>query len=192
VAITFRLGDGPSHAVDAPPLRLGLGAAATVGAAVLVVALPNAALPVFAIGVTATALRRHRPRIDARALALLFALAVGLGTLARLWHGPSHVLETSGAWGTAGIGALASLLVNNLPAAVLLSARQTAHPDALLLGLDLGPNLAVTGSLSALLWLQSARTVDARASIGTYTRLGLLLVPVSLVPTLAALLATRT
>ena len=81
--------------------------------------------------------------------------------------------------------------MNNLPAAVLLSAKPPTHPDALLLGLNLGPNLAVTGSLSALLWLQAARTVDARASITTYSRLGLLLVPTTLAATLATLLAAQ-
>jgi arsenical pump membrane protein len=89
------------------------------------------------------------------------------------------------------IGAVASVLVNNLPAAVLLSAQPPAHPAALLLGLDLGRNLAVTGSLSAVLWLQAARTVDAHTSITTYSRLGLLLVPATLAATLAALLAAR-
>jgi len=70
-----------------------------------------------------------------------------------------------------------SVLLNNLPAAVLLSAQPAAQPHALLLGLDLGPNLAVTGSLSAVLWLQAARAVGADASIATYSRLGLVLVP---------------
>jgi arsenical pump membrane protein len=65
-----------------------------------------------------------------------------------------------------------------------------AHPHALLLGLDLGPNLAVTGSLSAVLWLQAARSVGARASIATYSRVGLLLVPLTLASSLAALAAT--
>ncbi len=191
IVLAFGFGEGHGSSAEPPPLRLGPGAGATLVAATLVVALPNAALPVLAIGVAATALRRLRPRIDTRALGLLFALATGLGTLGRLWQDPSHLLETSSAWSAAGIGAVASLLVNNLPAAVLFSSHPIAHPDALLLGLDLGPNLAVTGSLSALLWLQSARTVNARTSIATYTRLGLVLVPVSLAPTLAALLATR-
>jgi arsenical pump membrane protein len=78
------------------------------------------------------------------------------------------------------------VLINNLPAAVVLSAKPNAHPAALLLGLDLGLNLAVTGSLSAVLWLQAARTVEANTSIATYIRLGALLVPATLLVTLAA------
>ena len=187
LALAFRLEETVlDRAETPPPLRLGLGAAATLAAAVLVVALPNAALPVLAVGLAASAWRRLRPRLDARALTLLFALAVGLGSIARLWHAPAHLLDSGGTWTAAGIGAIASVLMNNLPAAVLLSAHPAAHPDALLLGLDLGPNLAVTGSLSAVLWLQAARDVDAQPSITTYTRLGLLLVPLTLTATLAA------
>ena len=188
LALAFRLEESVPDGAETPPppLQLGLGAAATLAAAVLVVALPNAALPVLAVGLAASAWRRLRPRLDARALTMLFALALGLGSIARLWHAPAHLLDSGGTWTAAGIGAIASVLMNNLPAAVLLSAHPAAHPDALLLGLDLGPNLAVTGSLSAVLWLQAARDVDAQPSITTYTRLGLLLVPLTLAATLAA------
>ena len=167
------------------PIRLRVGAAATVVAALLVVLLRNPAVPVLVVGLAAIALQRLRPRLDARLLAVLFAVAVTLGTLARLWHGPARLLDSSDVWGVAGIGAAASLVLNNLPATVLLAAQAPAHRDALLLGLDLGPNLAVTGSLSAVLWLQAARAVGARPSIATYTRLGIVLVPLSLAATVA-------
>lgn len=75
--------------------------------------------------------------------------------------------------------------MNNLPATVLLAAQAPSHPNALLLGLDLGPNLAVTGSLSAALWLQAARGVGARPSIAAYTRFGVVLVPLTLTATVA-------
>jgi len=51
------------------------------------------------------------------------------------------------------------------------------HPRALLIGLDLGPNLAVTGSLSAYLWLRASRQLGSRPSIAAYSRRGLLLAP---------------
>jgi hypothetical protein len=69
LVLAYRLEDDEHDADRAPPLRLGLGAAATLAAATLVIALPNAALPVLALGLTATALRRLRPRLDLRALA---------------------------------------------------------------------------------------------------------------------------
>jgi arsenical pump membrane protein len=72
-------------------------------------------------------------------------------------------------------------------AAVLVTRRPPAHARALLLGLNLGPNLAVTGSLSAFLWLRVARNLGAEASPLTYTRLGAVLVPLSLAAAVAAL-----
>jgi arsenical pump membrane protein len=175
----------PPALAGPPPLRIRLGVAATVAAALLVVVLRSPAVPVLAVGVAVTAAQRLRPRLGGRMLAALFASSVLLGTLARLWHGPAHTLDSSGAWAAAGIGAAASLVLNNLPATVLLAARPPTHPDALLLGLDLGPNLAVTGSLSAVLWLKAARDAGARASIATYTRLGLVLVPLTLAAAMA-------
>jgi arsenical pump membrane protein len=176
---------GPDVAADLPPLRFRVGAGATLAAAVLVVVLPNPAVPVLGVGLTAIALQRVRPCLDARVLTLLFAVAVVLGTLARLWPEPTSLLASGGSWTAAGVGAAASLLVNNLPATVLLTARAPSHPNSLLLGLDLGPNLAVTGSLSAVLWLQAARAAGARPSIAAYTRLGVVLVPLTLAATVA-------
>jgi arsenical pump membrane protein len=69
----------------------------------------------------------------------------------------------------------------------MLSAHLPAHPRALLLGLDLGPNLAVTGSLSAVLWYQVATAEGARPSIVRYSLYGIVLAPLTIV---AALLVT--
>jgi arsenical pump membrane protein len=55
---------------------------------------------------------------------------------------------------------------------VLLSASPPAHPRALLLGLNLGPNLAVTGSLSAYLWFKAARGAGAEPSAARFSRIG--------------------
>jgi arsenical pump membrane protein len=82
------------------------------------------------------------------------------------------------------------VLVNNLPAATLLSAHPPGHPRALLLGLNLGPNLAVTGSLSALIWWRAARALGARPSAWTYTRVGAPLAVLAMAAGLAALYAT--
>jgi arsenical pump membrane protein len=108
LALAFRLEDSEPENAEPPRLRLGLGAASTLAAAALVVTLPNAALPVLAVGLAAIARRRLRPHLDARALALLFALAIGLGTIARLWRGPAHLLDSSSTWTAAGIGVVAS------------------------------------------------------------------------------------
>jgi arsenical pump membrane protein len=67
-----------------------------------------------------------------------------------------------------------------------MSATGGLHPQALLIGLNAGPNLLVTGSLAVLLWWRSARAAGARPSALEYSRQGLLLAPAA---TLAALLA---
>lgn len=172
--------------------RVAVGALAVALAVVLVLVLSNPALPVLGVGIAAVLLARA-PRgrilaaVDVRVLAGLFALAVLLGGLGRWWHGPVSLLSSLDRWETAGMGALAALVVNNLPASVLLTPTPPVHARALLLGLNLGPNLAVTGSLSAFLWLRVARSLDASPSVLRYSKLGLVIVPVSIAASLAAL-----
>jgi arsenical pump membrane protein len=154
-----------------------------------VLVLANPALPVLGVGIAAVLARRVRrarlaAAVDLRVLCGLFVVAVALGALGRAWTDPAELLDHLGRIGTAAAGAVAALGVNNLPAAVLLTPHPPAHPRALLLGLDLGPNLAVTGSLSALFWLQVARATGARPSILRYSLLGGLLAPVTLVGSL--------
>lgn len=190
LALVFR----PRHeagAVDPPPpLRLGVGVAATLAATGAMLALHNAAVPVLAIGLTAIAIERLRPRVEARVLLGLFIVSVALGTLARRWHGPASLVRHGGAVGAAAIGAGASVLVNNLPAASLLSAIRPPHPLPLLVGLDLGPNLLFTGSLSTYLWFRAARTAGARPSLARASLLGLALVPLTIAAALGALRLT--
>ena len=147
VLLAFPLRDSQNDKSELPNLRLGLGTASVLSAAALLLILPNPAVPVFALGIGVAMIRRLPPRLDVRPLALLFGFVVALGTLARTWNGPAHLLLDIGRWPTAGLAALSSNLINNLPAAVLFSAQAPPHPRALLLGLNLGPNLAVTGSL---------------------------------------------
>jgi arsenical pump membrane protein len=185
VAALLRPRPAETEPDDVPPLRIGAGVAATACAAALVVALKDPALPVLGVGVVACLLRRVRMQLDLRIPAVLFVVAMALGTLARYWHGPSRLLAGSDRWATAAIAAAGSVAVNNLPAAVLFSAQRPPHAIALLLGLDIGPNLAVTGSLSAVLWWQAARSVGARPSALLYSALGLVLVPVTLAAAVA-------
>lgn len=187
VAAVFRPRHEGGAAEPLPPLRLGAGALSTIAATGLILALRNAALPVLAIGVVAVAFRRLRPRLDAHVLGGLFLLAVALGTLARRWHGPASLLRHAGGIGAAAIAAGASVVVNNLPAASLLSAQRPPHPLPLLIGLNLGPNLFFTGSLSTYLWHRAARGAGARPSLVQASLLGLVLVPLTIAAALAAL-----
>jgi arsenical pump membrane protein len=122
----------------------------------------------------------------------LFGLAVALGTLGRTWSGPASLLARCDAWATAAVAALFSVLVNNLPAASLLAARQPPHPFALLVGLNVGPNLFVTGSLSWVLWWRAAQRVDASPSIGRATTLGLVSAPLAMAAAVAVLVLQGT
>jgi arsenical pump membrane protein len=183
-------------ATDDGRLGWSIGAAVTLAAGALVLAAPEPALPVLAVGAAAVALRLRAGRltaggvgeaVDPAALAGVYGIAVALGTLAARWTAPARLVARSGPAAAAAVGTVASVAVNNLPAAVLLAPHRPAHPEGLLLGLNLGPNLAVTGSLSALLWYQAARRVGAHPSVRTYSRLGLLLVPLSIAAALTAL-----
>lgn len=179
---------------ERPPLRLRVGIAAVAVSTVLVLTLSSPSLPVLAVGVVAVVLARTpRARItaavDVRVLGGLFVLAVLLGGVGRWWHGPANLLAHLGRWTTAPFAAGAAVAVNNLPASVLLTPHAPPHARALLVGLNLGPNLAVTGSLSALLWLRVARSLGARPSARTYSLLGVAVVPVSIAAALGALYA---
>ncbi len=132
-----------------------------------------------------------RHTIDLPVLIGLFGVAVASGCLGRSLGTVTNYLQHLSSWETASVGAGLAVLVNNLPAASFLAARSPSHPYALLVGLDLGPNLAVTGALSAFLWLQVGRRSGARPSVLTYSLLGLVVAPVSIAAALVALDATH-
>jgi arsenical pump membrane protein len=187
-------GDGPVRAV---PAHLGAGLFGSVAAAVLMVALANPALPVLglALGLLAWRVLRGRaepgPSLAALGLPLLaglFCLVVALGIGARSGFLALGWLSSAGPAATAGVAGLTSIAVNNLPAAVLLSSTGHLSSQALLIGLNVGPNLAVTGSLAVLLWWRAARGAGVRPSVLAYSRQGLLLAPAAM---LAATLASR-
>jgi len=117
----------------------------------------------------------------------LFGVAVALGTLGRAWSGPAAALSHLDSWTTAVVAAGASVALNNLPAASLLAARVPHRPFALLVGLDIGPNLFVTGSLAWILWLRAAANAGASPSIAKATRLGLLAAPLAMAGALGVL-----
>ena len=190
----------PAAAPERPVLGAGLVAIAAV--TVLVVTLRSPAVPVAAVGVGVVLRSWRRPSSgtapDAalRILGLpvlvgLFGLAVALGTLGRTWSGPATLLAHLDLWGTAVTAAFFSVLVNNLPAASLLAARQPPHPFALLVGLNVGPNLAVTGSLAWILWL---RRPDGRRSpsVARAGLLGLASVPLAIAAAVGVLILNGT
>jgi arsenical pump membrane protein len=87
--------------------------------------------------------------------------------------------------------AIVSNLINNLPAGLVASdAVKLAHPpkpmvDGLLIGVDLGPNLSVTGSLATILWLQAIRREGEDVTFWQFLKVGLVAMPVALIAALS-------
>ena len=99
-----------------------------------------------------------------------------------------------GAAAAGGVIAFASNLMNNLPAGLVAAsaAHQAASPPdmtaAVLIGVDLGPNLSVTGSLATILWLTALRREKQNVSALDFLVLGVVAMPPALLLSLAALL----
>lgn len=192
--------DGAPVATSSRPVPATLGILVAV---VAMLALPAyvAALVVAADGLVLTltygpagsrgeALNRIR-HLNAPLLAGLFGTALALGVLGRVWSGPAKLVAHAGLWQTAGIGAIAAVVLNNLPAASLLAARPLPHPSALLVGLNLGPNLWLYASLAGVLWFQSARGAGWTPSVRRFSLFGLAMVPVTMAAALGALTAAH-
>ena len=92
-----------------------------------------------------------------------------------------------GALLTAGVVGVGNNLVNNLPLGLMAgSTLKMTHAhgliaNAVLIGVDLGPNLSVTGSLATILWLMALRREGLHVDGLSFLRVGLLAMPVALV-----------
>jgi arsenical pump membrane protein len=87
-------------------------------------------------------------------------------------------------------------LVNNLPAGLIAgtAVQAAAVPpnitSSILIGVDLGPNLSVTGSLATILWLTALRREGIQVRARDFLQLGLLIMPPALLLALAATAST--
>ena len=132
---------------------------------------------------------------------LVFVLALGVVVEAVMVNGMDRAMSAvlpsgSGLPALLAIAAVAAVLanvVNNLPATlVLLPLVAPGGPVAILavlIGVNIGPNLTYVGSLSNLLWRRVLRQHDVEAGVGEYTRLGLCTVPATVVVAVLALWA---
>jgi arsenical pump membrane protein len=95
------------------------------------------------------------------------------------------------AFGTGLLVALAGNLVNNLPMGLFAGAAgagahwPAAVNAAVLIGVDLGPNMSVTGSLATLLWLMAIRREGENVSGWRFLALGTVVMPPALLGSLA-------
>ncbi|GLW35981.1 ArsB/NhaD family transporter [Actinoplanes regularis] len=149
-------------------------------------------------------LRRTPGRAAARMLreanpafcAFVFALAVVVLAVRR--HGLDQIVTVlapdratfAGLLAAAGLAAILANLINNLPATLVLVPAVGHHPGlvfAVLIGVNVGPNLTFFGSLATLLWRQILHRRDAAPDTAEFLRLGVATVPASLLAGVATL-----
>ena len=211
IAMRRRLaGDCRSHAEDAP---LGGGAgialAGIIATAMLLLAMSALGrplgLPTAIAGAVTAVILLLRDReggwtairgVSWSVLALvagLFVLVAALDRLGMIDAVASLIHPGRGAAAAFGGGiALISNLINNLPAGLIASgALAQAHSgqlvtDAALIGVDLGPNLSITGSLATILWLAAIRREGEDVSFGSFLKVGAVTMPPALVLALGA------
>ena len=135
---------------------------------------------------------------------LLFVLSLGVVVNAASVHGLSSAVDSLLVHGTslgallavAAVSAVLANLVNNLPATlIVLPVAAASGPGAvlaMLVGVNVGPNLTYTGSLATLLWRRVVHAHDEATDLLEFTRLGALTVPpVLLASTMLLWLALR-
>jgi arsenical pump membrane protein len=141
---------------------------------------------------------------------LLFVLSLGLVVRALTGHGLGtaiarllpHGSSLPALLAVAFLAAAIANLVNNLPAVLVLLAAITGSGAAVhgtgtvtglvlavLIGVNIGPNLAYAGSLATLLWRRLLAERDHDVDLGEFTRLGLVTVPAGLAVATVALWA---
>lgn len=101
-------------------------------------------------------------------------------------HRAEQLGTTGAAMAVGFLVGVANNLVNNLPLGLIAGGTiQTAHmkgliANAVLIGVDLGPNLSVTGSLATILWLLALRKCDIEVSFWKFLKVGAIAMPVAL------------
>jgi arsenical pump membrane protein len=116
-------------------------------------------------------------------------LRVGLAGLQRLSASATWVAKGTSAFAVA----LLSNGMNNLPVG-LMSGAAIRHSQgsglmahAILIGVDLGPNLSVTGSLATILWLIALRREKVEITAWEFFKVGIIVMPVALIGSLLVL-----
>ena len=215
-----RLRQAVSADIDVPELPVGgVMAACGIGATAIVLLASSAAgirlgLPTFLSGVASAALVLWRTKTGPLSIvkgiswgilplvAGLFVLVEGLeqtgltNHLAAWLHDLVQRSATMAAWASGVLLAVGCNLINNLPAG-LLAGRvvEMAHvPEhvrtAMLIGIDLGPNLSVTGLLATILWLAALRRDGHTVTAWAFLKLGACIMPPALLLAIAGALAS--
>ncbi len=129
----------------------------------------------------------------------LFVIVEGLNktgmiTYAKNWLGQSTNRSVGNTAWSSGIGiALISNVMNNLPSGLIAGnvVQSSAIPEiikrAVLIGVDLGPNLSVTGSLATILWLVVLRREGQEISAWHFLKIGAIVMFPALLIAIASL-----
>lgn len=132
---------------------------------------------------------------------LVFVLALGVVVRAVMDNGLEVWMQRivpdgtglAGLLGVAAVAAVLSNVVNNLPAVLVLlplvAGSGPAAVLAVLIGVNIGPNLTYVGSLANLLWRRVLGVHGISTDAREFSALGVLTVPVSLVLAVLALWA---
>jgi arsenical pump membrane protein len=114
------------------------------------------------------------------------------------WLGAVRELGTAaGALVTGFVVGVANNMVNNLPLGLIAGGTlQAAHvkgllADAVLIGVDLGPNLSITGSLATILWLLALRREGLDVGFLGFLKVGAVAMPVALLLTMCSAILMR-
>ncbi|MFJ5280623.1 SLC13 family permease [Streptomyces parvulus] len=157
---------------------------------------------VLVLGVRALARRHVTPRElvgAASPLFCVFVLALGVVVEAVVTGGPASGLgrllpdgdSLPALLGVAAVAAVLANVVNNLPAVLALlplaAPAGPAHVLAVLIGVNLGPNLTYVGSLATLLWRRILHRHGIEVDLARFTLLGLLTVPATVAASTVAL-----
>ncbi|MGH2873658.1 MAG: SLC13 family permease [Solirubrobacteraceae bacterium] len=211
-AFSAELGAGPADAQPAPagsqPTALPRFSLAVVALTLTGFAVSSAlgVAPVWFAAAGALALSaRHRPRSPielagaAEPAFLVFVLGLGVVVAAAGAHGLSSVVDSLLPHGgsfpallaVAAVSALLANLVNNLPATLIVVAVVSRSAPgsvlAMLIGVNVGPNLTYVGSLATLLWRRVVHAHDEEVELREFLALGVATVPITLVASTAAL-----
>jgi arsenical pump membrane protein len=165
-------------------------------------------LPIFAAGLLSTTLilliERKGPQMLLRHIswsvlplvAGLFVVVEALEKsglvewLASLLSSVASAYPASGTVVVGAVVALASNLVNNLPAGLVAGSvvhatqANDAMAGAVLIGIDLGPNLSITGSLATILWLSALRREGIDITAWAFIKVGAVVMTLALIASL--------
>jgi arsenical pump membrane protein len=114
------------------------------------------------------------------------------------FHNVQRLAPPLAALTTGFVVGIANNLVNNLPLGLAAGATLRAEhargliANVVLIGVDLGPNLSVTGSLATILWLIALRKEKLDVSGWDFFKVGAIAMPVALIAAIGAAILMQT